>query len=585
MMASLFSQKGTVLESCDPYQDSDVECITSCPYQQTVLDWRIISSDSIADTEVLKQYIYDHGPVIVSMYADTSEGFDGTYDGSYTFDYITPGDATNHSVLIVGWSNDLPPVPGGGTTPADGWIVKNSWGPTWGDGGYFFITYGAANIGMWSSFIHDWQAYDAYGDIWYYDDDGWWSPWGYGTTTTAWGLVKFIPPADADVTRVEFWTNDATSDVDVYLYDDFDGSALDNLLAEKLDNSFELAGYHSVALDVPVAVTSGDDVIAVVKFTNVAYTYPIVADPHGTIEAERTYISSGGTGWTEMGLGYGTDVAIRLRTHTPAPAVTGIIPSRGENIGPVSITDLAGSSFQPGATVTLAKPGQADIDASNVVVVDSTQITCDFDLTGAATGAWDVVVTNPDTQSDTLAGAFMVYTSVPSSLSLGWNLISLQLEPLDPAPEEVLSSIAGEYDAVFAYEGCDPTGPWKRYDPDGGGDDLTTMGVERGYWVHTTSSATLTLTGTLPSSMDIPLCTGWNLVGYPAQTPRPVAEALSSIEGLYTLVQTFDPADPADPWKHHDVDLPVYANDLTLMEPGMGYWIYVTAACTLSLEP
>ncbi|MGC9334852.1 MAG: hypothetical protein ACP5JJ_11930, partial [Anaerolineae bacterium] len=42
------------------------------------------------------------------------------------------------------------------------------------------------------------------------------------------------------------------------------------------------------------------------------------------------------------------------------------------------------------------------------VVVTSSQITCDFDLLGAATGAWNVVVTNPDTQSGTLANGFTV---------------------------------------------------------------------------------------------------------------------------------------------------------------------------------
>ncbi|RLC63696.1 MAG: hypothetical protein DRI80_03270 [Chloroflexota bacterium] len=312
MLASLFSQKGTVLETCDPYQDSDVNCNPNCPYQKTLLDWRIISGDAVPSTQVLKQYIYDHGPVITSMYADSGQGFNGSYDGSYTFNYTVPPGNTNHAVLIVGWSNNLPPVPGG-TDPADGWIVKNSWGTGWGDNGYFYITYGAANIGTSSSFIHDWQDYDVNGDIWYYDDDGWWGSWGYNNPT-AWGLVKFIPPEDTKVTRVEFWTTDATTDIDVYIYDDFDGTTLSNLLASKENLSFDEAGYHSVALDSPLAVTAGDDVIAVVKFTNESYGYPIATDPHGTVETGRTYMSLSGSGWTDMGVTHNTDVAIRLRT-------------------------------------------------------------------------------------------------------------------------------------------------------------------------------------------------------------------------------------------------------------------------------
>ena len=63
-----------------------------------------------------------------------------------------------------------------------------------------------------------------------------------------------------------------------------------------------------------------------------------------------------------------------------------------------------------------------------MVVVSDTLITCDFALNGAAAGAWDVVVTNPDTQQGTLVGGFMViappfsdeFSSDP--LDPGWDL-------------------------------------------------------------------------------------------------------------------------------------------------------------------
>jgi C1A family cysteine protease len=317
MLASLFSQTGTVMEACDLHEDYDVGCKSTCPYQKTLLDWRLINGAVVPSTEVLKQYIYDNGPVITSMYVDSGQGFNNTYDGSYTFNYSTLGGSINHCVLIVGWSNNLPPVPGG-IGPAEGWIVKNSWGPGWGDNGYFYMTYGAANIGALSSFVHDWQDYDPNGDIWYYDDDSWWEDWGFGNPT-AWGLAKFIPDSNTEVRRVEFWTTDATSDVDIYLYDDFDGSTLSNKLAEVLNNSYGEAGYHSVELGSPVSVSSGDDVIVVVKFTNQDYGYPIAADPHGPIETGRTYMSASGSGWTDMGTTHDTDVAIRLRTGTYEP--------------------------------------------------------------------------------------------------------------------------------------------------------------------------------------------------------------------------------------------------------------------------
>jgi len=286
-MANWLSKKGTVLESCDPYVPSNVACKTTCSYIKTLLDWRIISGNVVPNTNVLKGYIYNYGPVYTSMYAGDGDAWEtefSNYDGSYTLYY--PGtEATNHAVLIVGWDDSLTHAGGTG-----GWIVKNSWGTDWGDNGYFYIAYGSASIGKHSSFVCDLRDYDPNGDLLYYDEGGWSVSTGYGDTT-AWGLVKFIPASNATVTRVEFWTTDATTDVDVYLYDDFDGTAPSNLLWSSLDHSFAEAGYHGVAVNPPLAVTGGDDVVVVVKFTNVGYTYPLPRDKYGPQETGRTYIS------------------------------------------------------------------------------------------------------------------------------------------------------------------------------------------------------------------------------------------------------------------------------------------------------
>ncbi|MCK4315331.1 MAG: DNRLRE domain-containing protein, partial [Anaerolineae bacterium] len=240
----------------------------------------------------------------------------------------------------------------------------NSWGTDWGgtcgygsEGGYFTIAYGSASIGKWSSFMYDWQDYDSSGGIMYYDEGGWSTSTGYGDTT-AWGLAKFFPSSNTYVTRAEFWTTDVTTDVDVYIYDDFNGTTPSNLLAQSLNHSFNEAGYHSVALASPLAVTAGDDVIAVVKFTNDSDTHPVPLDPDGPKETQRTYYSSSGASgsWTESVY----DVAIRLRTSTA--------------LGPdVSITkQVIGSDFAPGDPIvfTLAIANSGAEAASQVVVTD-----------------------------------------------------------------------------------------------------------------------------------------------------------------------------------------------------------------------
>ncbi len=101
-------------------------------------------------------------------------------------------------------------------------------------------------------------------------------------------------------------------------------------------------------------------------------------------------------------------------TNPPAPTVSGITPNTGASGTTVSITNLAGTGFLAGATVKLTKSGSTDINASSVTVVSPTQITCSFNLAGAATGQWNVVVTNPDSQFGTLSNGFTVTNPAPT---------------------------------------------------------------------------------------------------------------------------------------------------------------------------
>jgi len=319
LLVNLYSKDGMVLESCDSYSAGDVACKTTCSTIKTLLDWRIISTNSVPSTSVLKNYIQTYGPVYTTYYAgDASdaawENEMNNYDGSYTM-YYTGSYATNHAVMIVGWDDNL--VHDGGT---GAWIVKNSWGTAWGgtcgygtEKGYFTIAYNSANIGQYSSFMYGWQDYDIAGFFMHYDDGGFTNYWGYGTPT-GWGMCKFIAPDDIDLTRIEFWTTDLTTDIDIYVYDNFVDGTLSTLLGSKLNSSFAEAGYHSVALDAPIQLTNGEDFYVAVKFTNSSFIYPIVADNQTPTEISTTYISGNGTSWHDLGTG-GTpsDVGIRAR--------------------------------------------------------------------------------------------------------------------------------------------------------------------------------------------------------------------------------------------------------------------------------
>ncbi|MCJ7695276.1 MAG: hypothetical protein MUO40_07590, partial [Anaerolineaceae bacterium] len=105
-----------------------------------------------------------------------------------------------------------------------------------------------------------------------------------------------------------------------------------------------------------------------------------------------------------------------------------------------------------------------------------------------------------------------------------------------------------------------------------------------GLWIHITATTdqTLVLKGFMPSTTEISLYTesgGWNLVGFPAAASNTsISNALLSLAGKYTLVYAWNAE--TQEWISYDPTAPAYANDLTTMDPGKGYWIKITEHAT-----
>jgi hypothetical protein len=172
------------------------------------------------------------------------------------------------------------------------------------------------------------------------------------------------------------------------------------------------------------------------------------------------------------------------------------------------------------------------------------------------------------------ANGYHGFLAIPlTSLSSGWNLISLPVQPANTAIATVLSGIAGAYEVVWAYPGQS----WKVYDPnDAGGSTLTTMQAGMGYWIKMTSAKTLSVSGAAPSS-SLSLSSGWNLVGYSGTSCATASTALSSLGSALQVSWGY----PGQVWQFYD---PTNSGGSTLgnLCPGTGYWIDVNGGATWS---
>jgi C1A family cysteine protease len=140
-MAGGESEAGAVLESNFPYASRDVACNPPHPKAYRIDSWQYVCPNCTPTTAQLKQAIYEHGPLSVSVCVN--DAFQNYSGGIFS----GPGCSDlNHGVVLVGWND------------GDGcWIMRNSWSSAWGEDGYMRIKYGVSGIGSYAAYV-------AYGD-------------------------------------------------------------------------------------------------------------------------------------------------------------------------------------------------------------------------------------------------------------------------------------------------------------------------------------------------------------------------------------------------------------------------------------
>lgn len=108
-------------------------------------------------------------------------------------------------------------------------------------------------------------------------------------------------------------------------------------------------------------------------------------------------------------------------------------------------------------------------------------------------------------------------TSPPSCLKIGWNLMSIPIDPVDPCASEVLSDCidaGGVIDNNLYRWNCDANS-YEVYP-----EDFSDMGIGKGYWLKLSVEDAATIAGIVDENdMEITLSEGWNLIGHPFVYP------------------------------------------------------------------
>jgi len=121
---STFSEKGGSCQALDYFPNA-----TIAEYGE------ILERDNDERVKKIKMEIHARGPVAATINATPLHNF----LGGRAFDDEEASRASTHIVSIVGWGVD---------DGKEHWIIRNSWGTYWGEGGFFRVATGKNILGV-----------------------------------------------------------------------------------------------------------------------------------------------------------------------------------------------------------------------------------------------------------------------------------------------------------------------------------------------------------------------------------------------------------------------------------------------------
>ncbi|WP_282002259.1 lectin like domain-containing protein [Geotalea uraniireducens] len=327
MATAYFSRwSGPINEADDPYSATSSTSPSNLAPVKHVMDSLVIpprNSYNLPDADAIKQAVMTYGAVTTSIFVDSgasSSRLSAYYKPATASYYYNYDNSINHMVAIVGWDDNYAASNFATTPPGNGaFIVKNSWGTSWGDQGYFYVSYYDTSIGQDNYVFTTAQPVTTYNRVYLYDPLGTTSSMGYNSTI-GWFANIFTAQASEQLKAVAFQTLDVSTQYEVYVYTGVTaGAPRSGSLVASLSGTIANAGSHTVVLTTPVQLTQGQRFSVVVKVTASTYKYPIPMErPYAgysstaTANAGESFISFGGTSWADITTSYAnTNVCLK----------------------------------------------------------------------------------------------------------------------------------------------------------------------------------------------------------------------------------------------------------------------------------
>ena len=206
-----------------------------------------LKRNNSTDNDAIKRALMSYGAISSNLY------YHGKYLNGYNY-YYDGSLASNHAVVIVGWDDErvISGAPGKGA-----WIVKNSWGPSWKDKGFFYISYydsKFARSGIFAFVLNNTIKYDR---NYQYDVQGY-TDYYINESNTVWYKNRYTAIGNEYLTSVStYFQKDCSWDLSVYL----------NGKLKLTQSGTASQSYMTIDLDQFITLKKGDEFEIVFKIT------------------------------------------------------------------------------------------------------------------------------------------------------------------------------------------------------------------------------------------------------------------------------------------------------------------------------
>lgn len=284
--AYLSRGEGAIREVDAPYSGNDTAPDRYSPeyhyYYARNIEWYVAGSE-LENIDLIKNKIMQYGVMGTCMYYNSSLI-------NWEFEHYQPPtnpNPPNHAVAIVGWDDYRvtdAPLPGA-------WIVKNSWGSSWGNGGYFWISYydkcatQEPEMGAISFYNVEPMQYD---NVYYHDYHGWRDTF----TGSNEAFNAFVAESTEQISAISFFVATDNVDFETIIYGDFDGTDLSNPLST-VSGTIDYTGFHTIDLNDPVELEAGQQFYVYLNLSEGGHPYDRTSDVPVLLGARyRTIVES-----------------------------------------------------------------------------------------------------------------------------------------------------------------------------------------------------------------------------------------------------------------------------------------------------